>query len=139
MRRALLLTTLAIVAAGCGKSATYDTDEVVAAFKRHGLTLRNGYPFGSTREIVDAHDGDLLIPTPRSRAEFIVLVISNAAADDAWRDYEPQQTPDSFDARRANVMVISDSGLSTSQRRRVLGALSSLASKGAPLMVAGRK
>jgi hypothetical protein len=139
MRRVLLLAVLAIVAAGCGTSATYDTDEVVDAFKRHGFTLRNGYPFDSARETVDAHDGDLLIPTPRSRAEFIVLVLSNAAADDAWRAYEPGQTPDSFDARRANVMVISDTGLSTSQRRRALGALSSLPSHGAPVMVAGRK
>ena len=139
MCRVLVLAALAVVAAGCGTSATYDTDEVVHAFKRHGFALRNGYPFGSARETVDAHDGDLLIPTRRSGADFIVLVISNAAADDAWRAYESGQTPDSFDARRANVMVISDTGLSTSHRRRVLGALSSLRSHGAPVMVAGRK
>ena len=139
MRRVLLLAALAVVAAGCGTNATYDTDEVVHVFEQHGFTLRSGYPFGSTRETVDAHDGDLLMPTPRSRAEFIVLVSSNAAADDAWQVYESQQTPDSFDARRANVMVISDTGLSMSQRRRVLGALSSLPSHGAPVMVAGRK
>ena len=139
MRRVLLLAALAIVAAGCGTSATYDIDEVVDAFKRHGFTLRSGYPFGPTRETVGAHDGDLLVPTSRSGADFIVLVVSNAAADEAWRSYESQQTPHSFDARRANVVVLSDSGLSTSQRRRLLGALWSLPSKGVPVTVAGGK
>jgi hypothetical protein len=138
MRRVLMVAVLAFVAAGCGeRRATYDRDEVVDAFKRHGYTLGSGYTFGPPRGSAAAHDGDLL--APRGGAEFIVLVISDAAADDAWHVYESQPTFHSFDARRANVVVISDSGLRLIQRRRVLDALSSLPARGAAVMIAGRK
>jgi hypothetical protein len=66
-------------------------------------------------------------------------VTSDAAADKAWGDYDSQQTSDSFDARRANVVVISDSGLAVRQRQRVLGAMSSLPDRGAPVVIAGRE
>lgn len=49
---------------------------------------------------------------------FIVIVVSDATANKAWSAYESQPTSDSFDARRANVVVISDSGLGVRQRER---------------------
>ncbi|HWG57285.1 MAG TPA: hypothetical protein VNT58_12280, partial [Gaiellaceae bacterium] len=70
---------------------------------------------------------------------FLVVVGSDGAVDDGWRDYSSQQTRDSFDARRANVLVISDSGLAPAQRERVLAALSSLPDRGAAVVVAGRE
>ena len=125
---------LTIALAGCGESATYSTEEVVDAFERHGYML-------VVRALPDdtaaAREGDLL--TPRGGQPFIVVVASDAAADEAWPDYESQQTRDSFDVRRANVIVISDSGLGASQRERVLATLSSLPDRGAAVVIAGRE
>jgi hypothetical protein len=70
---------------------------------------------------------------------FIVIVVSDATANKAWSAYESQPTSDSFDARRANVVVISDSGLAIRQRDRVLAAMSALPDRGAAVVIAGRR
>jgi hypothetical protein len=65
--------------------------------------------------------------------------LSDAVADEAWGDYESQQTHESFDVRRANVVVISDSGLAVRQRDRVLAAMSALPDREAAVVIAGRR
>jgi len=133
VRRFLAIAALSVAVAGCGDSATYSRDEVVDAFERHGFTL-------IVRERPDetaaAAEGDLLTPHGGGQP-FIVIVASDAAADEAWSDYESQQTRDSFDVRRANVVVISDSGLGAGQRERVLASMSSLPDRGMAVVVAG--
>ena len=130
MRRFIAIALLTIATAGCGESATYSTEEVANAFQRHGYTL---VVRALPQATVAAREGDLL--TPRGGQPFIVIVASNRAADETWSDYESQQTRESFDARRANVVVISDSGLAPRQRTRVLAALSSLADRGAAAVI----
>ena len=124
-----------IALAGCrGERPAYSTEEVVEAFQRQGYTLAaSQFP----EESAAAREGHLL--TPRGGQPFLVVVGSDGAVDDGWRDYSSQQTLDSFDARRANVLVISDSGLAPAQRERVLAALSSLPDRGAAVVVAGRE
>jgi hypothetical protein len=125
---------MTIAVTGCNDSAswTYSTHEVVGAFQRHGYTLVVRELPGETRA---PGEGDLL--TPRSGQPFIVIVVSNEAANEAWGDYESQQTHDSFDVRRANVVVISDSGLAVRQRDRVLAAMSALPDRGMAVVIAG--
>ena len=81
------MAAVALAAAGCGESATYSPEEVVHAFGRHGYALVAPEVPGRT---VTADDGHLL--TPRSREDFIVLVLSDASAGSAWAEYESQQT-----------------------------------------------
>jgi hypothetical protein len=62
----------------------------------------------------------------------IVLVLgSDAGAREAWADFV-KVGPDanSFDALRANVMVVSDGGLSKQERRRIRDALDDLPDRG---------
>ena len=130
---AVAVTTTAVVGCG-GESATYSSEEVVDAFQRHGYTL-------VARELPEesaaAREGDLL--APHDGQPFLVIVASDAAADEAWPDYESQKTRNSFDARRANVVVTSDGGLDTAQRDRVRAALSSLPARGPAVVIAGRE
>jgi hypothetical protein len=133
MRRFLVIAAFSFAVAGCSDRPTYSTDEVIDAFKRHGFTLIARELPGQTA----AGEGDLL--TPRDGQSFTVVVTSDAAADDAWSAYESQQTRDSFDVRRANVVVLSDSGLAARQRERILAAMSSLPDRGAATVVAGRQ
>jgi hypothetical protein len=135
VRRFLTIAVLTIAVAGCGgESATYSTEEVVDAFQRQRYTL---IVRALPEETATAREGDLLAPS--GGQPFLVIVASDAAADEAWPDYESQQTRDSFDARRANVVMISDSGLGIAQRERVLAALSSLPDRGAAVVIAGRE
>ena len=52
-------------------------------------------------------------------------------------DYERLQDEDSFDARRATVVVISDGGLTAALRDRVKSALAALPDRDTPVVVAG--
>jgi hypothetical protein len=132
--RFLIIAVLALTAVSCGgESATYSTEEAVDAFKRHGYTLVvRSLPGVTAAE----REGDLL--TPRGGEPFLVIVASDVLAEEAWPDYEYRQPRESFAARRANVLVISDSGLGEAERERVLAAMSSLPDRGAPAVIAGR-
>lgn len=140
MRRFLPIAMLTIAAAGCGESTTYSTEEVAQAFQRHGyaLVVRKLPQQTFAGRPVEVGQGDLLTPTGGD--PFIVIVArSNAFVDVFWPDYESQQSENTFDVRRANVVVISDSGLAAGQRARVLAAFSSLPDRGAAVVIAGRE
>jgi hypothetical protein len=126
---------MAALVAGCGGGGkTYDRQQVSAAFERHGYRLTEWeIPAGSAA----AQEGDLLVPIG-SRPRFWVAVGTDAGAEEAWPDFEDQQDADSFDARRVNVMVVSDGGMSAGQIERVLAALRSLGSQG-EIQIAARR
>jgi len=144
VHRLLALAALAVATTACGEqsatyflggeSATYSTEEVIAAFTRHRYALA---PRALPKETVAAREGALL--TPRGGTPFIVVVASNAAADEAWPGYQSQQTPDSFAARRGNVVVISESGLGSDQHARIRAALSSLPDRDVAVVIAARE
>jgi hypothetical protein len=74
---------------------------------------------------------------PKSGPSFIVVVANDAEADRAWSDYERFQDADSFDARRANVVVVSDAGPPAREQRRIVAALAALPDRGSPVEIAG--
>jgi hypothetical protein len=77
---------------------------------------------------VSSDDGLLL---PRSRADFLVLVLSDRGADKAWAAYVAlRPLPEAFDARRANVIVVSDDGVPPDTRKRIIAALAALPDHG---------
>ena len=61
------------------------------------------------------------MPTDRSR--FWVVVGTDATTKEAWPDFKEQQDADSFDARRANVMVVSDGGMTADEIEPVVSPL----------------
>lgn len=104
-------------------------------FGHHGFTL---VPYASRFSNVPegvAIPGSLLVP--RSDESFLVFVAHDSDADAAWPDYERQQDDDSFDARRANVVVISDDGPPAGVRMRILAALADLPGRGSRVEIAG--
>lgn len=115
---------------------TYSVEEAKAAFALHGYVLVDpgSSQFPNVPEGVVIPEGYLV---PRSGPSFIVVVASNSEADEAWPDYERLQDDDSFDVRRANVVVISDRAPPSRDQKRVLAALAALPDRGVPVEVAG--
>ena len=117
---------------GCGSSPTYSADTAKRAFSRQGLPLvpvtdqmsqtRNGRRLATS--------GEAAFMT-RSGEDFLVLILSDGNADKAWAAYVALgPDSDSFDARRANVLVIADDGVSADARKRIVAALASLPNHG---------
>jgi hypothetical protein len=113
---------------GCGSSPTYSADTIKGAFSHHGLPL-----VSVTDQIPHTSNGSGLATSgkaafvTRNGEDFLVLVLSDGEADKAWEAYVAVG-PDSrsFDARRANVLVIADDGVSAEARKRIVSALSAL-------------
>ena len=131
-RIGLLLAAVVALAPGCGDPArTYSIDEAKQAFADHGFVLVGQRPPGESVPI------EGLYFSRGTEGEFLLVVPTDAEADDGWRDYDRMQDGDTFDARRANVVVISDSGLTAPGRRRVMAALRSLPDRGSDVDIAG--
>jgi predicted NodU family carbamoyl transferase len=123
-----VLVLVALVAVACGgkdkSAATYTANEVVAAFADNGFTLA---------KVKDSSPqaGKQTVLAPNRTEQFAVLVATNAAAADTWHQYELQgPDADSLDLKRANVLVLSDGGLTASQRRAVQKAVAALPDRG---------
>jgi hypothetical protein len=112
--------------AGCGgERSSYTKGDVQKAFAGQGFELGTPEAFNK----VTPSSGTLLIP--RSGEQFMVTVGPNSEADAGWADYERLgAVADSFDARRVNVVVISDGGMTAKQIERVLAALAALPDRG---------
>lgn len=123
---------ITICITGCGSSRIYSTDDAKRAFSRYGIQLvsaRDG-PLGTRNGAHLAPRGEGLL-LPRSDEDFLVLVLSDGEADKAWGAYVAVgPDADSFDARRSNVLVISDDGVRADVHKRILAALASLPDRG---------
>ena len=159
----VIVIVVALVAAGCGGSSqTYSKDEVREVFARLGSPLEEergrpglgggGISFGLIATDLPATRDELVL------APFTVVVASDSEADDAWPTYVAQQDARSFDARRANVVVVSNSRLGlvsddgfdaerralirrertalAMQRVRIRGLLAALPDRGFPVVIA---
>jgi hypothetical protein len=126
VRRFAVVASVALGVAGCGSSRTYSVDEVIASFAKSGYPLvMIELPRGSHAAI----EGSVL--RPRDGGEVMVIVLSDAEAREAWADFvRLSPDADSFDALRANVMVVSDGGLGKQERQRIRGALDDLPDRG---------
>ena len=66
-----------------------------------------------------------------SQTNFLVLVLSDSVADKAWSAYLALgPLPEAFDARRANVLVVSDDGVPPDTQKRIIAALTALPDHG---------
>jgi hypothetical protein len=126
LRGLAVVAGVALGVAGCGSSRTYSVDEVVASFAENGYPLvMIELPRGSRAAV----EGSAL--RPRDGGEVMVFVGSDAEAKEVWADFvRVGPDADSFDALRANVMVVSDGGLTKQERRRIREALDDLPDRG---------
>jgi hypothetical protein len=137
--RVLVATVLAAagLVTSCGTSATYGVDETQDAFEQHGYVLYEGSPpTPAGADLNPYRTGNPTILLPRGDAPFFVFIGAASDTERVWSMYQSQQGAGTFDARRANVLVISDSGLSAADRKRVRAALGSLPDRGSPVHVA---
>ena len=118
-----------VLGAGCngeGASSTYAVDEVIGAFEAASFPVFERPPPEGTAA---AAEGTYLFP--RRAAPVVIYVATDEAADEAWADYvRLGGDDDSLTVRRANVVAISDGGLTTQAKRRVRAAMAALPERG---------
>ncbi len=123
---------LCLLASGCGNSDTYSADDVTQAFSRQRLDLSPlaNDELGSRKAGLNASGAKLFQPR-RLEDYYVVIVLPDDVAAKAWRAYVAAG-PDAntFNARRANVLVIADDGVSADTRKRILAALAALPDRG---------
>jgi len=137
LRLAVLAVTVGLLAS-CGASETYSADETRDAFAQQDYALyepSRAPPAGAAPDPYGSGKPTVLLP--RGGEPFVVFVFRVTDAEEVWSRYESQQGAGAFDVRRANVIVISDSGLSSAQRERVKAALEAFPDRGSPVVVAG--
>lgn len=135
--RCALLAGVAVVLTSCGGSDAYSVDEARAAFETQGWALVEPPPDPAGSGLNPLESGQPTFLAPRDGAAFFVFIGTAADAEDVWAGYEPDHGPRTFDARRANVLVLSDHRLDASQRRQIRAALVALPDRGSPVVVAG--
>jgi uncharacterized protein (DUF1697 family) len=114
--RSALAAFLLLFATGCGDTRSYSRAEVERAFAKYGFELHAA---------VQSGNGAILTPT--TREPFIVIVAeTDKDAAKSYDELRSQETNESFDARRGNVVVTSDEGTSRAVRRRIEAALAEL-------------
>jgi hypothetical protein len=138
MKLAATVVLVALLASACGGSDTYSAEEAAAAFEEQGLALQEGElpppsPTGSVLNPWGSDEPAVLVPS--GGAPLFVYVGSASEAEAAWTTYESRGAADAFDARRGNVLAISDGGLSEADRARVRAALESLPDRGSTVLV----
>ena len=131
------LVLVAFIAVACGgkdtNQSTYSAAEVVAAFAAQGFTLA---PVKDTTPAA----GKETVLAPQNAEQFAVLVTTDAAAADTWKQYVsigPDE--DSLDVKRANVLMLSDGGLTKPQRATVEAAVAALPDRGADIETLQRR
>lgn len=116
---------LALLASGCGSSHRYSQGDVKRAFQTQGFALTVGRVRG--REL---RKGPGVILVPKSGAPFFVAILrSDNEAASYYREFTRQKAVGTFDCLRRNVLAASDTGLSSTQRRRIQAALKALQPK----------
>jgi hypothetical protein len=137
IRWVLLAGVAVVLLTSCGASDTYDAEEARAAFETQGWVLVEPPPDPAGSALNPLESGKPTFLAPRDGAPFFVFVGTATDADDVWAGYEPDHGPRTFDARRANVLVLSDHSLDASQRRQIRAALAALPDRGSPVVVEG--
>lgn len=105
---------------GCGgdSTRTYSVDEVLNAFAVEGYPLVEVRPEG-------------LYLAPRNDEPLIVQVLTDREAEEAWSGFVTVGAGDgSLTVRRANVLAISDVGLTSDARAHVRSAMAALPDRG---------
>ena len=133
-----IMVALALALPGCtGKNDawTYSVEDVRAAFREAGYPLRKVVPPGGAQLIppagvhFPASEGTYL--EPQSGGPPWVLIASPANVDDSWTNFvKVGGDADSLTMRRANVLFISDGGMSRLAKARARRAMNDLPNRG---------
>ena len=109
---------------------TYSVAEVERAFAAQGLVLREA------PGLQDAGENDRIL-VPRKPSPLVVIVgKTDEEAEEGFAALVSQQTADTYNARRANVVAFSDDRVSAAFRARVRAAMEALPDRGDPVSVA---
>ena len=134
LRLSVVAVAAAVALAGCGGGTdepTYSRAEVEKAFADHGLALREA------PALQEAGENDTIL-VPRKPSPLVVIVgKTDEEAEEGFEALVSQQTADTYDARRANVVAFSDDRVSAAVRTRIRAALDALPDRGAAVTVAG--
>jgi hypothetical protein len=128
------LAGVALVLAGCGgseASRTYSVEEVQTAFEAEGYALVEKPPPAGSK----AAKGGVTYLRPETPAPLLVAVGPDQLADEAWEVYvgvggNVLGGEESLTIRRANVIAISEGGLTNRARAQVRAAMSGLPDRG---------
>jgi hypothetical protein len=126
--RAALVVVLTLLATACGGGpGSYSADEVREAFSTEGYELVEPPPDPSGFALNPWESSGHVLLAPRDGSGFKVYV-GDASADEA-------STEASFEAWRANVLVLSDGELAAQDRSRIRVALEGLPDRGSPVVL----
>jgi hypothetical protein len=128
----VVASAVCLVASGCGSSDTYSADDVTQAFggQRLELSPLANDELGSRQAGLDASGAKLFQPR-RLEDYYVVIVLPDDVAAKAWRAYVAAGADaNTFNARRANVLVIADDGVRAETRTRIVAALAALPDRG---------
>ena len=120
MRLLVSAVLVAALAAGCGGSGkTYSSDDVERAFQSQGFDLEPP-PTAMSK----AMSGEDLYWVPKTGEPFVVVLYAHKSdADDAVKTLRSQASATTFDVQQANVVVMSDQGVTAPVRIRINAAL----------------
>jgi hypothetical protein len=123
---AFLATFVAMLAACGGSSSSYSIEEAQEAFAEHGYVLVDPPPDPAGFAPNPWQTGEPKAFVPEGGPAFFVFVGEVEDPEELWAQHDADHGPATFDARRGNVIVVSDGALAASDRDGVLAALEAL-------------
>jgi hypothetical protein len=131
MRLVLVALLVAALAAGCDDSGQkYSRSDVERAFRSQGFELgAPNRPSALDKEtmlaLVDRQADESQI-AKMGQPTLVLVYEDEKGASNALRTLRSQATTETFDVRKANVVVTSDEGVTAPMRKRIRAALAEL-------------
>jgi hypothetical protein len=125
-RLAVVCLAVATLAACGGESASFSIEEAQEAFAEQGYTLVDPPPDPAGFAPNPWQTGEPKAFVPEGGPAFFVFVGEVEDPEELWAQHDSDHGPATFDARKGNVIVVSDAALAASDRDGVLAALEAL-------------
>jgi len=123
MRFAVAVLLLAGLVAGCDDDQKYSRTDVERAFHSKGLDLTADMSFPPAPK---GSFSGTAYSLERGPGPLVLVYDHDGDAADAFQTLHSQATSETFDARKGNVVVTSDEGLSRPLKKQIRSALSEL-------------